>query len=137
MFDCQDNENGSALAPLYFVSFVTLAQFIMLNLFIMIIVEEFEAMERERQGMTDDHMNVFKTVWSVFDPSGTMYIKVTEVEHLIRSLPAPMGIPVDASKKTLYDRVRWWCCVVVLCCGVVLWWVWWCVVQRLLCRPSS
>ena len=54
MFDCKDNEGGSAFSPVYFVAFVTIAQFIMLNLFIMIIVEEFEAMDRSVRPPDDD-----------------------------------------------------------------------------------
>ena len=42
-------------------------------------------MDRDKSGMTDDHMQMFRTVWTVFDPSGSKYINVTEVEHLLRS----------------------------------------------------
>ena len=53
MFDCSDPSLGGArVAPLYFVSFVVIAQFVMLNLFIMIIVEDFEAADRRDKNMT-------------------------------------------------------------------------------------
>jgi len=43
MFDCMVEENGGTrIAPIFFVSFVTIASFVMLNLFITIIVDEFE-----------------------------------------------------------------------------------------------
>ena len=53
MFDCSDPTlGGSKAAPVYFVSFVVVAQFVMLNLFIMIIVEDFEAADRRDKNMT-------------------------------------------------------------------------------------
>ena len=60
MFATQQEEyNGTSWAPLYFVTFVLLATFVLLNLFIMIIVEDFENYEsREGVGMAQDQLNV-------------------------------------------------------------------------------
>ena len=111
----------------YFVSFVVIATFVMLNLFIMIIVEDFEAADSRDHSFSDRDIMVhhaarvtdplalqllhlshtafcvsfppqdFKVVWSRFDPTGRMFIKQDHLESLLRSLPPPMGLPRNAT----------------------------------------
>lgn len=59
MFDTMNTSaGGTPWAPLYFVSFVTMATFVVLNLFVMIIVEDFDELDRQNRGMTSDHLDV-------------------------------------------------------------------------------
>jgi len=93
-----DTTNGGHfLSWIYFVSFVTIASFVMVNLFITIIVEEFETAEAESDGMSDAHLEAFRMVWRYFDPQGEGRIRVKDLEHFLRHLPEPMGIPVDTT----------------------------------------
>jgi hypothetical protein len=93
----ESESQGHPFAWVFFVSFVTIASFIMLNLFITIIVEEFETSEAETDGMSDSHLQAFKIVWRYFDPQGIGRIRVKDLEHFLRHLPEPMGLPIDSS----------------------------------------
>ena len=48
-------------------------------MFIMIIVEELEGLEREVQGMNSKDIALFNAAWSVADPKGTHVIDVRVV----------------------------------------------------------
>ncbi|KAA0155090.1 hypothetical protein FNF31_06158 [Cafeteria roenbergensis] len=93
LFDTQSD--GHFVGWIYYVSFVTIASFVMVNLFITIIIEEFETAEAETDGMSDSHLQAFKMVWRYFDPEGLGRLRVRDLEHFLRHLPEPMGIPVD------------------------------------------
>ncbi len=80
MISCWKNEGGSDAAPYLFISFVVFSSFIVVNLFIMIIVDELESMEQSVEGMRDKEIAVFNAAWSIMDPKGTNYIHVSAVD---------------------------------------------------------
>ena len=77
MISCWKNPNGSEAAPYLFISFVIFTSFIVVNLFIMIIVDELDSMGRTSEGMQSRDVAVFNAAWSVMDPKGTKFIDVS------------------------------------------------------------
>jgi len=114
MFDCSDPDlGGFGMAPLYFVSFVVIAQFVMVNLFIMIIVEDFEAADRRDKNMTPADIAAFKEVWRQFDPEGLKFIRATDVMPFMQQLPPPLGLTKsshfrDFMRRMAAMRLRSW-----------------------------
>ena len=59
MFTAEDeSQGGTEWAPLYFLSFLVITAFILLDLFIMIILEDFESVERQQDGLNDEQLEV-------------------------------------------------------------------------------
>jgi hypothetical protein len=61
---------GSSLTYLYFVSFIFLCSFIMLNLFVAVIMDNFDYLTRDSSILGSHHLGEFITVWSEYDPGG-------------------------------------------------------------------
>ena len=57
MFDCANKDNGgNSYALIYFISFILICSFIMLNLFILVIIEQFG----KYMGNEDNPIEIFK-----------------------------------------------------------------------------
>ena len=65
-----DQNCGSSLTYLYFVSFIFLCSFIMLNLFVAVIMDNFDYLTRDSSILGSHHLGEFISVWSEYDPSG-------------------------------------------------------------------
>lgn len=106
-----NDEQGTPLAPLYWVGFMLIANFVMVNLFVTIIVDEFQSLEEGEDdsaqvGMSDRQLRAFKTLWSVCDPKGTSYIHVSLLEPLLRYLPKPLGLtPPNAQNAEAFSEL--------------------------------
>ena len=61
---------GSSMTYIYFVTFVFLSSFIMLNLFIAVIMDNFDYLTRDSSILGSHHLGEFISVWSEYDPSG-------------------------------------------------------------------
>ena len=62
---------GSEVSYIYFVSFIFLCSFIMLNLFVAVIMDNFDYLTRDSSILGSHHLGEFITAWADFDPSGT------------------------------------------------------------------
>ena len=62
---------GSSMTYLYFISFIFLCSFIMLNLFVAVIMDNFDYLTRDSSILGSHHLGEFITAWSEFDPSGS------------------------------------------------------------------
>jgi voltage-dependent calcium channel R type alpha-1E len=61
---------GSVMTYVYFVSFIFLCSFIMLNLFVAVIMDNFDYLTRDSSILGSHHLGEFISTWSEFDPSG-------------------------------------------------------------------
>ena len=66
-----DQTCGSDVSYIYFVSFIFLCSFIMLNLFVAVIMDNFDYLTRDSSILGSHHLGEFITAWADFDPSGT------------------------------------------------------------------
>ncbi|KAI0983921.1 hypothetical protein GJ496_006977 [Pomphorhynchus laevis] len=62
---------GSNLAYIYFVSFVFLSSFLMLNLFVAVIMDNFDYLTRDFSILGAHHLDEFLRAWSEYDPKAT------------------------------------------------------------------
>ncbi|XP_072538443.1 voltage-dependent L-type calcium channel subunit alpha-1D [Salminus brasiliensis] len=82
---------GSNLAYLYFISFFALCAFLIINLFIAVIMDNFEYLTRDWTVLGTHHLDEFKRVWSDYDPEATGRIKHLDVVTLLRRIQPPLG----------------------------------------------
>ena len=59
---------GSRLTYAYFVSFIFLCSFLMLNLFVAVIMDNFDYLTRDWSILGPHHLDEFVRLWSEYDP---------------------------------------------------------------------
>ena len=64
-----DKTCGSQIAYLYFVSFIFLCSFLMLNLFVAVIMDNFDYLTRDSSILGAHHLDEFIRIWAEYDPS--------------------------------------------------------------------
>ena len=60
---------GSPFAYSYFVSFIFLCSFLMLNLFVAVIMDNFDYLTRDSSILGAHHLDEFIRIWAEYDPS--------------------------------------------------------------------
>ena len=64
-----DKTCGSQISYLYFVSFIFLCSFLMLNLFVAVIMDNFDYLTRDSSILGAHHLDEFIRIWAEYDPS--------------------------------------------------------------------
>lgn len=81
------------LAPSFFMLFFVLSNYVMLNLLIAIILDNFsDTVALSNATVTDDHLKHFGEVWQHYDPAASHYIKEEDLLALVSELEYPLGV---------------------------------------------
>ena len=96
---------GSDIAYAYFISFVFFSAFLMLNLFVAVIMDNFAFLSQDESILGSHHLDDFLQAWAEFDPRGRGYIRHTEVVSLLKLLSPPLGKGSQCNKVSLYKRM--------------------------------
>ena len=84
---------GGWFAVPYFVSFQIVASFVLLNILVAVILNDFTSLGRASNNLvTVEKLDVFHEIWEEFDPDATQRIHAEELPALVRKLPEPLGI---------------------------------------------
>lgn len=59
---------GSNVAYIYFISFYTLCSFLIINLFVAVIMDNFDYLTRDWSILGAHHLDEFVRLWSEYDP---------------------------------------------------------------------
>ena len=65
-----DRTCGSPMTYFYFVSFIFLCSFIMLNIVVAVIMDSFDYLTRDSSILGSHHLGEFISVWCEYDPLG-------------------------------------------------------------------
>ena len=76
----------------------------MMNLFIMIIVENFDNLNSKKDNGQLEFDTMFRAVWEIFDPEGTGRIYIRDLEEFLKRLPSRYGLRRDATNSQ-YIRI--------------------------------
>eukprot|EP01138_Halocafeteria_seosinensis_P014026 gb/GECG01014323.1/.p1 GENE.gb/GECG01014323.1/~~gb/GECG01014323.1/.p1 ORF type:complete len:1981 (+),score=157.66 gb/GECG01014323.1/:1-5943(+) len=115
---CIEGENCGwpVVAPIFFCSFVLITTYVLVNLFVAVILENFlstsmeEADESQPFVLTREALEEFQAAWAIFDPKGRN--KLTKTEQLIGlvgTLNYPLGLnghPSPLPERSLLHQVR-------------------------------
>jgi voltage-gated cation channel len=72
----------------------TLGYMIVINMYIAIILENFnQAHQEEEVGIVEDDLEMFYIRWSKYDPHASQFISFSQLSDFISSLDPPLGIP--------------------------------------------
>ena len=96
---------GNPIASVvFFVSFIVLSSFLILNMMIAMILEEYsKAMAREKHKINPDDSERFVEAWSKYDPLATGRMHVRHLHVFIRELPPPLGLD---KKRFAFGQIR-------------------------------
>ena len=90
---------GLLVAPVYFFAFVISGSFVMLNLFLAVVLENYDAVvenakeeAEDETAITQEDIEDFNARWAKFDPAATGWILVKDLDALLITLPQPLGM---------------------------------------------
>lgn len=84
-------ECGTAVAIPYFISFYVLCSFLIINLFVAVIMDNFDYLTRDWSILGPHHLDEFIRLWSEYDPDAKGRIKHLDVVTLLRKISPPLG----------------------------------------------
>ncbi|XP_072309317.1 voltage-dependent N-type calcium channel subunit alpha-1B-like [Eucyclogobius newberryi] len=117
MLDCRSNrtcdrlsgttgeECGSDFAYFYFVSFIFLCSFLMLNLFVAVIMDNFEYLTRDASILGPHHLDEFIRVWAEYDPGACGRICYMDMYKLLHFISPPLGLGKKCPNRVAYKRL--------------------------------
>ena len=83
---------GSHVAMPFFVSFMLIAAFVVLNLVVAVILENFSSLGNIRTDLVSAYdLDNFKEAWGFFDPDCDQKIPAKHLADLVLMLPPPLG----------------------------------------------
>jgi Ca2+-binding EF-hand superfamily protein len=93
MFEARD---GSTAHPQivvgFFVSFQIVCSYVILNLLVAVILENFATGNGNSDLISRDDMNAFSEAWAEFDPDASQKIPASALPDLLKSMPQPTGL---------------------------------------------
>ncbi|KFO54430.1 Voltage-dependent L-type calcium channel subunit alpha-1C, partial [Corvus brachyrhynchos] len=86
-----DHSCGRSFAVFYFISFYMLCAFLIINLFVAVIMDNFDYLTRDWSILGPHHLDEFKRIWAEYDPEAKGRIKHLDVVTLLRRIQPPLG----------------------------------------------
>ncbi|XP_028910161.1 voltage-dependent N-type calcium channel subunit alpha-1B isoform X4 [Ornithorhynchus anatinus] len=99
------NECGSDFAYFYFVSFIFLCSFLMLNLFVAVIMDNFEYLTRDSSILGPHHLDEFIRVWAEYDPAACGRISYNDMFEMLKHMSPPLGLGKKCPARVAYKRL--------------------------------
>ncbi|XP_076258403.1 calcium voltage-gated channel subunit cacophony isoform X1 [Rhynchophorus ferrugineus] len=98
-------ECGSNLAYMYFVSFIFFCSFLMLNLFVAVIMDNFDYLTRDSSILGAHHLDEFVRIWAEYDPNATGKIHFTEMYDMLKNMDPPLGFGNKCPNRLAYKKL--------------------------------
>uniref|UniRef100_A0A8C7TYN0 Voltage-dependent N-type calcium channel subunit alpha-1B n=1 Tax=Oncorhynchus mykiss TaxID=8022 RepID=A0A8C7TYN0_ONCMY len=98
-------ECGSDFAYFYFVSFIFLCSFLMLNLFVAVIMDNFEYLTRDASILGPHHLDEFIRVWAEYDPAACGRMTYLDMHEMLRHMSPPLGVGKKCPPRIAYKRL--------------------------------
>uniref|UniRef100_A0A286Y0U0 Voltage-dependent R-type calcium channel subunit alpha n=1 Tax=Cavia porcellus TaxID=10141 RepID=A0A286Y0U0_CAVPO len=101
-----ENERcGTDLAYVYFVSFIFFCSFLMLNLFVAVIMDNFEYLTRDSSILGPHHLDEFVRVWAEYDRAACGRIPYKDMYKLVRVISPPLGLGENCPYRVACKRL--------------------------------
>jgi hypothetical protein len=98
------------LTIFFFLLFILMCAFVMLNLVIAVILDNFESYsQKEELPVSEEDLASFSAAWGKFDRGHTYYMAMSELPDLMKELKRPLGVadvtPLSQQKKALKNKL--------------------------------
>ncbi|XP_063795852.1 voltage-dependent R-type calcium channel subunit alpha-1E isoform X1 [Pseudophryne corroboree] len=101
----ENDRCGTELAYVYFVSFIFFCSFLMLNLFVAVIMDNFEYLTRDSSILGPHHLDEFVRIWAEYDRAACGRIHYTEMYEMLTLMSPPLGLGKRCPNKVAYKRL--------------------------------
>ncbi|VEN47974.1 unnamed protein product [Callosobruchus maculatus] len=101
----KDDECGHNIAYAYFVSFIFFCSFLMLNLFVAVIMDNFDYLTRDPSILGAHHLDEFVRIWAEYDPNATGKIHYTEMYDMLKNMDPPLGFGNKCPNRLAYKKL--------------------------------
>ncbi|XP_027647564.2 sodium channel protein type 5 subunit alpha [Falco peregrinus] len=83
-----------AIGIIYFVSYIIISFLIVVNMYIAVILENFNAAtEESAEPLGEDDFDIFYEIWEKFDPEATQFITFSALSDFADALAEPLRVP--------------------------------------------
>ena len=83
---------GSSFATFYMISFVLSGSFVILNLFVAVIVDNFEFLTQGEAELGAEGLDIFTEMWAKFDETNKGYITLNQLRAMLTEIEPPFGL---------------------------------------------
>ena len=80
-------------------------QFLMLNLFVAVIMDNFDYLTRDSSILGAHHLDEYVRAWAEFDPSGTGKMHYKDMYKMLLAMEPPVGFGAKCPKILAYRRL--------------------------------
>ncbi|XP_051928748.1 voltage-dependent R-type calcium channel subunit alpha-1E-like isoform X2 [Hippocampus zosterae] len=101
----QEGGCGSDFAYFYFVSFIFFSSFLMLNLFVAVIMDNFEYLTRDSSILGPHHLDEFVRIWGEYDRAACGRIHYKEMYKVVHSISPPLGFGKNCPHRVACKRL--------------------------------
>ncbi|KAJ3600005.1 hypothetical protein NHX12_033957 [Muraenolepis orangiensis] len=101
----QEGSCGTDFAYFYFVSFIFFSSFLMLNLFVAVIMDNFEYLTRDSSILGPHHLDEFVRIWGEYDRAACGRIHYTDMYQMLTNMSPPLGLGKKCPSKLAYKRL--------------------------------
>ncbi|ESN92149.1 hypothetical protein HELRODRAFT_119050, partial [Helobdella robusta] len=96
---------GLVIAIPYFVSFIFFCSFLMLNLFVAVIMDNFDYLTRDSSILGPHHLDEFIRAWAEYDPTASRRIAVSDMYEMLRNMEPPVGFGRKCPYRLAYRKL--------------------------------
>ncbi|XP_047655702.1 voltage-dependent R-type calcium channel subunit alpha-1E isoform X3 [Tachysurus fulvidraco] len=100
-----DGGCGTDFAYFYFVSFIFFSSFLMLNLFVAVIMDNFEYLTRDSSILGPHHLDEFVRMWGQYDRAACGRIHYKDMYKVVRNIPPPLGFGKNCPYRVACKRL--------------------------------
>lgn len=96
---------GLDFAVPYFITFIFFCSFLMLNLFVAVIMDNFDYLTRDSSILGPHHLDEYKRVWAEKDPAACGRISYTQMYDMLRNMEPPVGFGKKCPYRLAYRKL--------------------------------
>ncbi|XP_028818264.1 voltage-dependent R-type calcium channel subunit alpha-1E isoform X4 [Denticeps clupeoides] len=96
---------GTDFAYFYFVSFIFFSSFLMLNLFVAVIMDNFEYLTRDSSILGPHHLDEFVRIWGEYDRAACGRLHYKEMYKVVRAISPPLGFGKNCPYRVACKRL--------------------------------
>merc|ERR1712142_608010 len=82
---------GNNFALVYFITFNMICSFLIINLFVAIIMDNFDYLTRDWSILGPHHLEEYVRIWSEYDPEATGRMKHIDIVNMLKRIEPPLG----------------------------------------------
>merc|ERR1719412_2710863 len=96
---------GNPITYFYFVTFIFLCSFLMLNLFVAVIMDNFDYLTRDSSILGAHHLDEFIRIWAEYDPSAEGRIYYSEMYDMLKNMDPPLGFGSKCPDRLAFKKL--------------------------------